>query len=200
MTPRKSDETREKLIGAAMVCVREKGYARTTARDIVAAAGGANLASIGYHCGSTEELLEEAIARGFEAWATAVERQALGAEVTGDHDGFAATLVALIDRFEPLAPYLRAFVEAFPPAVRRPELRDRMAAAHARARAAAADVVARGLRSEGVEVSRRQAEALASVLVAASDGMALQRLLDPDATPSSAELFDALAVARPASR
>ena len=198
MTPRKTDETREKLIRGAMTCVREKGYARTTARDIVAAAGGANLASIGYHCGSTEELLEEAIARGFEAWATEVERQAVAAGA--DHrDGFAATAVALSDRFEALQPYLTAFVEALAPALRRPELRDRMAAAYARARAAAADVVERGLRAEGVAVSRGQAEALATVLLAVSDGAALQRLLDPAATPSGAEMLDALAVTRPAS-
>lgn len=200
MTPRKNDDTREKLIRGAMICVREKGYARTTARDIVAAAGGANLASIGYHCGSTEELLEEAIARGFESWTTEVERQAFAAEVTGHHDGFAATLVVLVDRCEALQPYLIAFVEAFAPAARRPELRERMAAAHAQARAAAADLVQRSLRSQGVAVSRPHAETLAAVLVAASDGLALQRVLDPAATASSAAMLDAFAVARPASR
>jgi hypothetical protein len=40
-----------------------RGYARTTARDL-AAESGANLASIGYHFGSKEALLNEALAEG----------------------------------------------------------------------------------------------------------------------------------------
>jgi AcrR family transcriptional regulator len=38
------------------------GYARTTARDIVAASG-TNLASIGYHYGSTQALLNAAVVK-----------------------------------------------------------------------------------------------------------------------------------------
>ena len=37
---------REDLLAGAVQCLREKGYAHTTARDIVAASG-TNLASIG---------------------------------------------------------------------------------------------------------------------------------------------------------
>src|SRR6185295_1229331 len=47
---------REDLLAGAVRCLREKGYAHTTARDIVAASG-TNLASIGYHYGSTRALL-----------------------------------------------------------------------------------------------------------------------------------------------
>ena len=39
---------KEDLLAGAVACLREKGYAHTTARDIVAASG-TNLASIGYH-------------------------------------------------------------------------------------------------------------------------------------------------------
>src|ERR1700755_3308608 len=51
---------REDLLDGAVACLREKGYAQTTARDIVAASG-TNLASIGYHYGSTRALLNAAV-------------------------------------------------------------------------------------------------------------------------------------------
>jgi AcrR family transcriptional regulator len=47
---------REALLAGARRCLLERGYARTTARDLVAASD-TNLASIGYHFGSNEALL-----------------------------------------------------------------------------------------------------------------------------------------------
>lgn len=58
---------REDLLEGAKRCLLAKGYARTTARDIVAASG-ANLASIGYHYGSKEALLNEAFMAVTEQW------------------------------------------------------------------------------------------------------------------------------------
>ena len=55
---------RDQLIKGAIKCLQTKGYAHTTARDI-ASASGANLASIGYHFGSKEALLNEAMIRLF---------------------------------------------------------------------------------------------------------------------------------------
>ncbi|WP_249044824.1 helix-turn-helix domain-containing protein [Crossiella equi] len=51
---------REDLLAGAKRCLFERGYARTTARDIVAASG-TNLASIGYHFGSKEALMTQAL-------------------------------------------------------------------------------------------------------------------------------------------
>src|SRR5215469_12691159 len=56
---------REDLLAGAVRCLRQKGYARTTARDIVAASG-TNLASIGYHYGSTRALLNAAVFKAME--------------------------------------------------------------------------------------------------------------------------------------
>ncbi|MEU3609092.1 helix-turn-helix domain-containing protein [Streptomyces sp. NPDC035033] len=50
---------REDLLEGAKRCLLEKGYGRTTARDVVAASG-TNLASIGYHYGSKDALLRQA--------------------------------------------------------------------------------------------------------------------------------------------
>ena len=50
---------REDLLEGAKRCLLEKGFVRTTARDIVKESG-TNLASIGYHYGSKDALLVQA--------------------------------------------------------------------------------------------------------------------------------------------
>jgi AcrR family transcriptional regulator len=69
---------REDLIAGAKRCLVEKGYARTTARDI-AAASGVSLAAIGYHFGSKDALMNQALYESIGDWAEEVER-ALAAE------------------------------------------------------------------------------------------------------------------------
>ncbi|MFF5262501.1 TetR/AcrR family transcriptional regulator [Actinomadura viridis] len=58
---------RERLMAAAKRCLEEKGYARTTSRDLASAAG-ANVASINYHYGSKEELLTAALLETVDGW------------------------------------------------------------------------------------------------------------------------------------
>ena len=63
---------REDLLAGAKRCLLEKGWSRTTARDIVAASG-ANLASIGYHYGSKDALMREALFAAMGDWADEVQ-------------------------------------------------------------------------------------------------------------------------------
>jgi len=58
---------REDLLAAAKRCLYERGYARTTARDIATAAG-TSLAAIGYHFGSKDALLNEARIQAIAEW------------------------------------------------------------------------------------------------------------------------------------
>jgi AcrR family transcriptional regulator len=51
---------REALLSGAKQSLLEKGYDRSTVRDITAAAGGVSMAAIGYHFGSREALLTAA--------------------------------------------------------------------------------------------------------------------------------------------
>jgi AcrR family transcriptional regulator len=69
---------REDLLAGAKRCLLEKGYARTTARDI-AAASGVSLAAIGYHFGSKEALMNQAVYEAIGEWGDELER-ALDAE------------------------------------------------------------------------------------------------------------------------
>ncbi len=52
--------TRDRLIAAARACVRDRGLARTTSREITRLAG-ANLAAITYHFGSKDALVAAAL-------------------------------------------------------------------------------------------------------------------------------------------
>lgn len=58
---------REALLAGAKRCLLEKGFARTTAREI-AAASGVSLAAIGYHFGSKEALLTDALMQAIQEW------------------------------------------------------------------------------------------------------------------------------------
>jgi len=73
---------REDLIAGAKQCLIEKGYARTTARDI-AAASGVSLAAIGYHFRSKDALMNQAVYESVGDWADQLQ-QALTADGGAD--------------------------------------------------------------------------------------------------------------------
>jgi AcrR family transcriptional regulator len=182
---------REKLLRAAIVCLRDRGYADTTARDL-AAVSGANLASIGYHFGGKEALLNEAVAETTRIWARLIEDEVLTGPPRGPAEDLRRVLAASVDRFDEFEPYLRSFVEAFPPAVRSAELRESMAAAYEDVRAAGLAMLERLAEAEGIDLEPGVARTLASVILALCDGLILQWLLDPEAVPSADEIADAL--------
>jgi AcrR family transcriptional regulator len=81
---------REALMAGAKHCLNTKGYQRTSARDIAAAAG-TSLAAIGYHFGSKDALLNAAVVEASQEWGEELERA-----LSGDIDPDSAPL----DRFE----------------------------------------------------------------------------------------------------
>ncbi|MGF1429311.1 TetR/AcrR family transcriptional regulator [Kitasatospora sp. LaBMicrA B282] len=64
---------REALLAGAKSCLSEKGYGRTTARDIAGAAG-VSLAAIGYHFGSKDALMNAAMIEALGEWGEALGR------------------------------------------------------------------------------------------------------------------------------
>jgi AcrR family transcriptional regulator len=182
---------REDLLAGARRCLEERGYARTTARDLVAASG-TNLASIGYHFGSKEALLNEAISASFQEWAERVRALALAAVPT-DRSGDPACLLmaswhAIRASFGEYRGLSVAFIEALAQAERQPELRALLAATYQRSR----DQVAAMITELFSELDGPRATALATLEIALCDGLLIQWLLDPDATPSGEQLADAL--------
>jgi AcrR family transcriptional regulator len=74
---------REDLLAGAKRCLIEKGYARTTARDI-AAASGVSLAAIGYHFGAKDALMNQAVYESMGDWGDELERALSADEGSGD--------------------------------------------------------------------------------------------------------------------
>ncbi len=182
---------REDLLAGARRCLEERGYARTTARDLVAESG-TNLASIGYHFGSKEALLNAAIGASFEEWTERIREMLSMTDGVHDPDPFrrlAATWNAMLASFAEFRGLAVAFVEAVAQSERQPEVRSLLAASYAQTRHSVAAIVTEltgGL-------PERQADALASFQIAMCDGLLVQWLIDPAATSSGDALAAALA-------
>jgi AcrR family transcriptional regulator len=175
---------REQLLEGAIECLKTKGFARTTARDI-ATASNANLASIGYHFGSKEALLNEALIQLFEQRDRRVG-QVRRASVDDSPLGFlTATFAAAGGVFKAPRPLFVAFVEAIAQAGHSEDLQSQLATHYQQAREQLADVIR-------AHVGGERSETMAALLLALFDGLVLQWLLDDAAVPSGKELIEAL--------
>lgn len=182
---------REQLLAAARRLLEERGYAHITARDLVAASD-TNLASIGYHFGSKAGLLNAAIEASFTDWA-----EQLAALVMSDPDATplqraTATWAAAQRHMPQRHSILQAYVEALAQALRVPELREQLAEHYRRARAMVATLVATSL-GDGTDPDDPRCTAVATLVIAACDGLAVQSLLDPEGSPSADDLEAGLA-------
>src|ERR1700712_5291714 len=102
---------REDLLDGAKRCLYTKGYARTTARDIVAASG-TNLASIGYHYGSKEALLNAALMSATEDWGETLDAPVAALPpVTDPFARFEAVFARIIASYEGSRPLWSATFE-----------------------------------------------------------------------------------------
>src|SRR6266545_2014185 len=85
-------ETRERILDTAERLFADRGYAATSLRSIIAAAG-VNLAAVHYHFRSKEALLDAVVKRRIEP----VNRERLAMLERVGEGGLDAVLVALID-------------------------------------------------------------------------------------------------------
>jgi AcrR family transcriptional regulator len=180
---------RDALLEGAKKCLSEKGYARTTARDI-AAASGVSLAAIGYHFGTTEALLNEAVFAGIGQWAEDLGR--LLAEQAGN-DGtvleqFEAVWTRVIQSFGNHRGVLAASYEIMVRAEAVPEVRRRLAAAMEGARIALAELFT----DVDAQAEPERARQVGSFYYAILSGLMTQWLVDPDSAPSGSDLAAAL--------
>jgi AcrR family transcriptional regulator len=176
---------RERLLEAAISCLEEKGYARTTSRDLVAASG-TNLASIGYHFGSKERLLNIAVAEAFQRWLKPLIALAAEPGPATPLERLQRSLAGVIDSLEENRALVAAALEAWAQLPRSEELRTEMAASYdgfhraiaATTRDALAEVGATGV----------DAEALATLIIALFDGLLVRWQLDPEDPPDPERL------------
>lgn len=180
---------RERLLAGAKRCLYERGYGRTTARDIVEASG-TNLASIGYHFGTKEALLDAAMMEALGDWGAELERilaqEAAGGE--GPWERFEGVWERVIASFGAHRPALVASFEAFVRAEHSPELRARIAAGQEEARSWLAALFG-GVEGGSDGVPER---AVGSFHLALLNGLMIQWLVDPARAPSGGEMAEAL--------
>jgi AcrR family transcriptional regulator len=176
---------REDLLEGAVRCLREKGYAKTTARDIVQASG-TNLASIGYHYGSTEALLNAAVVRAMDDFGAEIGRSMAALAETGDGKAD-DTLLRRFERFweytiasftENPGVWLATF-DIFSVALRNPEVRTTLADGLEDGRQLWARAIYRADEDE---------RAIGSLHQALLSGVLVQWLMDPGRAPSAADL------------
>ncbi|GAB3766747.1 TetR/AcrR family transcriptional regulator [Microlunatus parietis] len=179
---------KEQLLEGAKRCLAEKGYARTTARDIVAASG-TNLASIGYHYGSKEALLNAAMVAVVADFTDQVLSSHPRPADATPVEAFQTLFAGLLASFPEAREALNSSIEAYNGAAHSPELRAQLAEAHELAR--------RGLAAEilGVpedQLEERHVRTLGSLMMALYPGVMVQFLVDPDRAPSAEELVEGL--------
>lgn len=174
---------KEQLLEGAKQCLYAKGYAGTTARDIVAASG-TNLASIGYHYGSKEALLTRAMIEAVGDWST----RALGslALVRTDPMGrFEEAMNQLVRSYPEVHTMVAANFEALTQMGRRPELRAQLAEWYSVARRQLAALV---LDVPEEEITLEQENGLGALLLTMLPGTMALFLVDPDSAPDGTRM------------
>jgi AcrR family transcriptional regulator len=178
---------KEELLAAARRCLITRGYARTTARDLVAESG-TNLASIGYHFGSKDALLTQALWDAVMEYTDKVVAVAgaIGPEASDPHQAVTSAWMAMTEMYDEFRPLLVAFVEALAQAERNDPLRSQLAAGYEQMRRRIIEAILAVVPELPADLAR----SVASFFVAVSDGYMVQWLLDADATPSGADLLE----------
>ncbi|MFD0319258.1 TetR/AcrR family transcriptional regulator [Streptomyces flavalbus] len=172
---------REKLLEAARQCLFAKGYERTTVRDLASAAG-VSMAAIGYHFGSKEALLNQALFEALDSGGGAFGPSAGGGDL-------GALWRRLIEAFSANQTFWVANLETVLRAQRDPELRAQMAAGMRQGRSGMAREVTGAAEAE---LSEETVRTLGSVQLALVSGLMMQHLTDPESAPSADEVLAGL--------
>ena len=181
---------REDLLAGAVECLKEKGWARTTVRDIAAAAG-VNHAAIGYHFGSREALLTAAFVQAMDEWGgemEAVVRAGLDPDAT-PRERYEAFWRRAIESYGAHRRLWLASVVAAVEAEHSPRVHELMVAALREGRRGLAAGLVGAPESE---LDDKDVRTIGSLQLALMSGVLLQWVLDPDNAPTAENLTDAL--------
>jgi AcrR family transcriptional regulator len=181
---------REALLAAAIECIYEKGYARTTARDIATAAG-TSLAAIGYHFGTTQELLNRAVVAASAQWGDEIQARLRAETKPGQTylDRFTAILTETIASIHVDRPIWEASLDMMAQVRHVPAIHEmlRVTLHYARAgNVAMFDAV------DEDTVDEHQERTLGAFYYSLTVGLLVQWLIDPDSAPTARDITDAL--------
>jgi AcrR family transcriptional regulator len=170
---------REALLEGAKQCLLEKGYDRTTVRDIATAAG-VSMAAIGYHYGSRETLLQQALFASLEDWDAGLQAQLAKLDEPKGPKRFEAVWNLLIDHVKANRTMWMASFELFMQAQRTPELAETYAQGQPGATAAMA-ALATGEIEETIDAETIRT--IGAVQMALVSGIVMQWMSYPDNAP-----------------
>jgi AcrR family transcriptional regulator len=179
---------RDALLAGAKRCLNEKGYARTTVRDLASAAN-VSMAAIGYHFGSREALLNAALIEANEEWGETLAKT-LQVETPPDAspaERFELIWQRVIEGFPAHRRMWAMTFEAWSQPDLDPDVRTQLAHALELARIGLANLF-QGLDDPADGRTR----AVGTVHQALLSGVMLQWLIDPDRAPSGTDLVRGL--------
>ncbi|NYH51838.1 AcrR family transcriptional regulator [Nocardiopsis arvandica] len=185
---------RDDLLAGARRCLVEKGYSRTTARDIVAASG-THLASIGYHFGSKDHLMNTAVIEATSDWGDAFESAVDASRAEDPPNRLRVLLHSLFQSLPAQRDLLVASVQAYAQAQFDDGVRDTLARGIGDGRRALAALL---LDVEPEQVDPAAVAGLGSMAYNFVTGYVLQYLVDPEALPSVDQAIEGLRVLVPA--
>jgi AcrR family transcriptional regulator len=176
---------REDLLAGAKKCLLEKGYARTTARDIAQAAG-VSLAAIGYHFGSKDALMNEAMFQAIEEWGDHLEEVfAKAGPDLSVAERFARVFDDVTATFDENQALWMASFELIIEIDRIPGARKLFQEALPQARTGLVDLI---LGIPEAEVDKETEMSAGAVLYSLMAGLLIQRFADADRTPTGPDL------------
>ncbi|MFE0177133.1 TetR/AcrR family transcriptional regulator [Streptomyces sp. NPDC059002] len=180
---------REDLLEGAKRCLLEKGFVRTTAREIVKESG-TNLASIGYHYGSKDALLVEAFVGLIEPMGEVFEvPPGTGSADAGDLERFRAVWANVIRTFPEFRAIWMLNLEVITQGERLAQVRELLAKAQREGRSGIAALFT------GIEESELPDDVidtegrLYSTLL---NGLMVQWLFDPDSATTADQLTEGM--------
>jgi len=187
---RRFRDTRAQLLEGALRALKENGLAGTTSRAI-AAISGVNLGGITYHFGSKDELVAQALLLAIRGWIDPA-LQALRREAPPAIRMMEA-VQALQTSFETARDLLPVYLEALVHANRSDSLRRGVEELLGDLRGFLSEQIGE-LRESGFLPAWVDPPAMASLLLATGDGMALHAAIDPEAVDNRAVAAQAVQV------
>ncbi|GHE16161.1 TetR/AcrR family transcriptional regulator [Streptomyces alanosinicus] len=182
---------REDLLDGARRCLLRKGFARTTARDIVKESG-TNLASIGYHYGSKDALLAQAfigLIRDVGDAMAAGEPHVANNMREGSLERFRAGWEGIIRTFPEHRAVWQLNLEAAQMADRMPEVWELLTKMQSEGRAGLIRTFT-GRPEDALDGPA--VDSLGAFYQVLLSGLTVQLLFDPDAAPDAARLTEGL--------
>lgn len=171
-------DNRVALLRGARLCLDRRGYARTRARDIAAAAE-VSTAAIGYHFGTTETLLVQALMDALQEWAARLDLELGAVPQAPGPDRFAELYRRVVESFHSYRGVLAASYELIAQADDHDQVRAQLREAVDRARRC----LARQVLGSDADADPERATTVGTACYAMLSGLIVQWLVDPSSLP-----------------